>query len=515
MRQIFLIAWHGFVQHATSRAFLFGLLMLPVYMLIGGVTPGLSQGPLDALGGSIRHFAVIDKTGVMTPAIDAAIEHDIALRGLITITDYADENADKELLRAKAPDLAALLLDGDPLSDAGIAAIKARGGIDQTFIDLRPYLKPDSPRYRAPIQRFFRVDVPDGIADADDMTAAADPYLSADKMIVGPFGPATLWALLYIPKDFLDGKSRATYLTDDTKTVGLREVLREALDGELKRRRAETLGVTREAVGQVLGTAGSIETIDPEPERLGALSHIRQLNVLGAVIVYLMLFMAVFMTANMVVMALVEEKSNRVAELLLSCVRAETLMAGKLFTGLLLAFLLVGVWAGSAYFSIDTLFPTAKVIIENLTENLKTPGQILVLVTFFSLAYLTVGSFFLAAGSAATSITDAQTVVAPATTMSLPIFLLPIVIAYDPASTFARFVSYVPVFSPFAMMVRSLSAPDGIDVLGALVVSVLTLWGMIRLAARVFRANLLRPDSSTTFLRFLRDLAGFGRKKDA
>jgi ABC-2 type transport system permease protein len=134
------------------------------------------------------------------------------------------------------------------------------------------------------------------------------------------------------------------------------------------------------------------------------------------------------------------------------------------------------------------------------------------LFTFFALAYLTVGSFFLAAGSAATSITDAQTIVAPATMISIPIFMLPIAIAYDPMGGLARFASYLPIFAPFTMMVRSLSKPEGIDVLGALVVSVLTLWWMIRLVARVFRANLLRPDSGATFTGFLRDLFG-GRKQ--
>jgi ABC-2 type transport system permease protein len=225
-----------------------------------------------------------------------------------------------------------------------------------------------------------------------------------------------------------------------------------------------------------------------------------------------MLFMAVFMTANMVVMALVEEKSNRVAELLLSCVRAETLMAGKLFTGLMLALLLVGVWATSALISVDALFPTAKVIVQNLTANFKDPAHVLLLLTFFSLAYLTVGSFFLAAGSAATSITDAQTIVAPATMISLPVFMLPIAVAYEPDGGLARLLSYIPVFAPFTMMVRSLSAPDGIDVLGALVVSILTLIWMIRLVARVFRANLLRPDSTPSFLGLLRDLFGPRRK---
>ncbi len=512
MRQVFLIAWHGFIQHATSRAFLFGLLLLPLYMLIGGATPSASQGPLDALGGSIRHFAVIDKTGMMTPAIDAALERDVIARGLIALSEYAKENTDNEVLKEKAPELAALLLDGDPQSDAAVAALEARGGVSQTFIDLRPYLKPEAPVFNAPGRRFFRVSLPDDVAATDDMLAAAEPYLSADKLIPGPFGPVSLWAILLIPEGFAEGKESATYVSDDTNRIGLREFLRLALDRELKRRRAETLGVARDTTDKVLSTAGTIETIDPDPDRLGALSQVRQLNVLGAVVVYLMLFMAVFMTANMVVMALVEEKSNRVAELLLSCVRAETLMAGKLFTGLLLAMLLVGVWATSALISVDALFPTAKIIVENLTANFKDPGQVLLLFTFFALAYLTVGSFFLAAGSAATSITDAQAIVAPATMISLPVFMLPIAVAYEPAGAFARFLSYVPVFAPFTMMVRSLSAPDGIDVLGALVVSILTLVWMIRLVARVFRANLLRPDSTPSFLGFLRDLFGLGRK---
>ena len=52
-----------------------------------------------------------------------------------------------------------------------------------------------------------------------------------------------------------------------------------------------------------------------------------------------------------------------------------------------------------------------------------------------------------------------------------------------------------------------------IDVLGSLVVSSLTLWWLIRLVARVFRTNLLRPDTPATFTGFLRDL--FGRRRTA
>jgi hypothetical protein len=56
------------------------------------------------------------------------------------------------------------------------------------------------------------------------------------------------------------------------------------------------------------------------------------------------------------------------------------------------------------------------------------------------------------------------------------------------------------------MMVRSLGEPAGIDVLGSFVVSALTLWWLITLVARVFRANLLRPDTPASFSGFMRDL---------
>lgn len=505
MRQIWLIAWRGFVQHATSRAFLFGLLLLPIYMLIGGILPTASQSQLAALGGSARHFAVIDKTGVLLPAIDAALDRDVTARGLYALAVYAEDHADEERLRAGNPALARLLLDGDIDSSRSVGEIEAMGGISATFVELRPYLKPNAPPYQAPRRRYFRIEPPADVADAADIPAAAAPYVSADKLVTGPFGPVQLWAVLVLPKGFIDGSESAEYITDEQTRTVLRDFLRVSLDAELKRIRAAPY-VPENEIDGVVNAAGAIKTIDPTPEHLGALSNVRQFKVISAIVVYLMLFMAVFMTANMVVMALVEEKSNRVAELLLSCVRAETLMAGKLFTGLMLAVLLVGVWLTSAVMSIDFLFPTARVIIETLAESVPTFEKGFQIFVFFALAYLTIGAFFLAAGSAATSITDAQAIVAPATMVTLPIFMLPIAIAYDPAGMVARVASYLPFFAPFTMMVRSLSAPDGIDILGSLVVSVLTLWWMVRLVARVFRANLLRPDSTVSFLAFLRDL---------
>jgi ABC-2 type transport system permease protein len=507
MRQVWLIAWRGFVAHATSRAFLIGLMLLPVYMIVGGALPTVSQSQLSTLTGDVRHFAVIDKTGVMLSAIDAALERDVAVRGLATLSKYAEDNADTDALRNKDPQLAELLLDSNPQTIGATAALDHLGGVSGAFLKLQPYLKPGSRSFNAPGRRFYRVAVPDELVKVDDaaLVEATKPYLFGDILVPGPFRTAQLWAVLVIPKGFVNGGEPARYISDDLTRAGLKEFLRDALDGELRRLRATALDIPGDHVDDVLATAGPIQEIDPDPA-LHAVTGARQLAIVGAIIIYLMLFMAVFMTANMVVMALVEEKSNRVAELLLSCVRAETLMAGKLFTGLMLAAFLVGVWLTTAYLSVDLLFPTTKVIVLNLVASFTSPTQILQVFVFFALAYLTIGSFFLAAGSAATSITDAQAIVAPATMVTMPIFMLPIAIAYAPDSGLARVASYLPFFAPFTMMVRSMGEPDGIDILAALVVSILTLWWMVRLVARVFRANLLRPDSTTSFLGFLRDL---------
>ena len=171
-----------------------------------------------------------------------------------------------------------------------------------------------------------------------------------------------------------------------------------------------------------------------------------------------------------------------------------------------LALFLVVVWVVTVTAAIGVFFPAGQVIASELLGNISSPAQIFQITVFFAMSYLTVGAFFLAAGSAANSISDAQAVVAPATLVTMPICMLPLVVAYAPESAFARFASYVPFFAPFTMMVRSLSSPEGIDILGSFVVSALTLWWLIRLVARVFRANLLRPDAPASFSGFLRDL---------
>ncbi|MBI1210529.1 MAG: hypothetical protein GC190_03630 [Alphaproteobacteria bacterium] len=506
MRAMLLIAWRGFVTHATSRAFLIGLMLMPLYMLIGGLAPQVSQlSGQQVLYQVHRHFAVIDQTGSFLPVIDAALARDDAQRGLRALLDYADKNVDADLLRKGNETLAKLVLDGDPDSPADAAALEGMGGATGAFVVLQPYLKPGADVFAAPLPRFIRVEPPHDVATADDPIEAARPYLLGDEQIETPSGGlASLWALLVVPKDFASGDAPAVYVADDVVRTGLRVFLKDALSEELRKRRVEAAGLSPDVTIRALHASAAVKTIDPD-EETKLTAPLQQFALVGPMLVYLMLFLAVFMTANMVVTSMVEEKSNRVAELLLSCVRADTLMAGKLVAGLLLAFLLVAVWMISASASAAWLYPSSTSVVADFFSSITSGTQPLMMIVFFSLAYLTVASFYLAAGSAAASVSDAQAIVAPATLLTLPVFLVPVAIAFDPNGFLARVASYVPLVSPFVMMLRSMSGPPPTDVLIAFAVSLVTLVLMIRLVARVFRRNLLKPDSTPSFVSFIRD----------
>lgn len=507
MRPMFLIAWRSFVQHATSRAFIIGLLLMPIYMLIGGYFPSVTQvsaqSPLAQA--TQRHFGVLDETGKMTDVVDAALERDNAKRTFAALVEYAEENADEERMEAKDHDLYELLFSGDPDTPKAFAAYQKIGGSAGVFQALQPYLESGAPVFNTPKPRFVRVDLPPEILKAEDPIEAARPYLTGEMLVRGPTKNVNLWALLVIPKDFLSGEVQAQYYADDITRLGLHDFLKDALGEELRRRRVEQLGLNQTVAIEALETTADVAPIDPNAETKTT-PPTAQFQAIGPMFVYLMLFLSVFMTANMVVMAMVEEKSNRVAELLLSCVRAESLMAGKLIAGLMLSLLLVAVWMVSASLSVAWLYPDATSIVASFFKSLTSGFQIFLLLAFFALSYLTVAAFYLAAGSAATSITDAQAIVAPATMLTLPVFLLPIAIAFDPDGTIARVASYVPLVSPFVMMLRSMGDPSVLDVVGALCVGLLTLIWLIRLVARVFRTNLLRPDATPSFVAFMRDL---------
>lgn len=197
---------------------------------------------------------------------------------------------------------------------------------------------------------------------------------------------------------------------------------------------------------------------------------------------YLM-FIGVFANGQQMLTSVIEEKSSRIIEVLLSAVTPFELMAGKILGLALAGFTIVVIWGGTAYLAAQT---------KNIPVAL-SPQMIIYFIIFFILGYLLISSIMAAAGSVFNSLKDAHNLMLP---MSM-LFIIPIAswntIVQDPQGMYARVLSFIPLFSPMVMVLR-LSAGAGVNILeitASIIVLFLSLVVTVWLAAKIFRTGIL------------------------
>ncbi len=197
----------------------------------------------------------------------------------------------------------------------------------------------------------------------------------------------------------------------------------------------------------------------------------------------MLMFMVVMMVANPLLQGVVEEKMQRIAEVLLGSVRPFELMMGKLLGMTAVSLTISGVYLGGGY---------GAAYYYGYADYL--PLDLLVwFLIYQSLAGLLFGSLFVAIGAACTDMKEAQNLLLPVMLLiCLPLFVL-ISLMREPNSPVVVGLSFFPFATPMLMVARQAS-PPGIPlwqpVLGIVVVlatTVLCVWA----AGRIFRVGLL------------------------
>jgi ABC-2 type transport system permease protein len=225
---------------------------------------------------------------------------------------------------------------------------------------------------------------------------------------------------------------------------------------------------------------------DPTGERIGT-------AVVGMVVLYTLLILI----SQFVAQGVVEEKSTRVVELLLSTMKPWQLLAGKVIgLGLLglaqiVAIAVVGV-AGALVFDVVSL-----------------PGQligtVLTVVAWFVLGYAFYASVFAAAASLVSRQEDLAGVITPMSLVLVVGLFVAFQAAADPASPLARITSFVPGLSPLVMPVRM--AGGGVawwEVLLAVLLQLVAIALVVRLGGRIYAGALLRTSGKTKLREALR-----------
>lgn len=219
-------------------------------------------------------------------------------------------------------------------------------------------------------------------------------------------------------------------------------------------------------------------------------------SVFLAYAVAMLLYMSIVLYGQAIMMGVIEEKTQRVAEVVVASVPPEKLLAGKVIGVGSVGMTQQLVWVLSALAMIKLQKPIAGAlgITGSLPQNLPTVtiGIGLALLAFFVLGYTLFASMFAAAGSMVSSTQDAQQAATPLMLLIIPSILLLTPVLLEPSGTLARVVTLVPFTAPILMPVRmSLVSVPAVEVAASIGILLLACLGAIWLAARIYRVGVL------------------------
>jgi len=204
----------------------------------------------------------------------------------------------------------------------------------------------------------------------------------------------------------------------------------------------------------------------------------------------LLLFIGAFITAIMAFYSVIKEKANRVVELMLSSVSAMELMAGKIL-GLGLAGLIqVMAWSAAIGFAASRFVP--------ITLSAFSIVHFVAYPLYFTLGYLLIAAMYATVGAAMKDVHSGGAQGMVGIIPYLPMMFVAAVIEH-PEQVWIRIASFFPPFTPSLMMMRLAITPvPWWEVVASLVLLGVSVYALMRFAARVFEAAMLMYGKSAT-----------------
>ncbi|MBU14338.1 MAG: hypothetical protein CMQ14_04515 [Gammaproteobacteria bacterium] len=188
----------------------------------------------------------------------------------------------------------------------------------------------------------------------------------------------------------------------------------------------------------------------------------------------------------------IEEKSNRIIEVLLASVTADELMMGKLVGIGMAGLTTIGIWLLS--FSVFiSLYSTAQTeLLNQVLEVILGSDLIPWFVFYYFAGYALYSGVFLAIGSLCNTLKEAQALMTPMIVIQIiPIAMMAFVVM-DPNNTIVRTMSWFPLFTPYLMMNRAAANPPLFDVVGTTILLIASILLMLWLSGKVFKQGVLR-----------------------
>ena len=203
----------------------------------------------------------------------------------------------------------------------------------------------------------------------------------------------------------------------------------------------------------------------------------------------LLLFLLMMLLAGMVLSNLVEEKGNKIIEVLAAAIPMDALFLGKLFA--MLAVSIVGIAVWSAGFGVLVLagMKSAPIL---TAPAVGWPMFLLLGFCYFAMCYLLLGSLFLSIGGMATTVREVQTLSMPVTMAQLLVFFFASFALARPGTWIEATAIAFPLSSPFAMLARAAQHAELWPHVAALGWQALWVLTIVRLGAQLFRRTVMK-----------------------
>jgi len=490
MNAISQIAWREYKQYVFSRGFLIFLVMFPLGIIFGTAAIGIIENSRP-----IRSFVVFDESRTYAEIIDSEIE-ERHQREIIGMWDtYLEIAVDRDIIEPE--DITAPFGVGR-ITYKRLALFREAGGVDAGMIAIGPYLRTPIVPFVEPKRQFTRLELPENIAAASSVSEAANllrPYLLGEEAFPGT-GKEGLFAAILIPAGFdaSDDAPEAQYWSRNLTDPSLESAIRGALRAALQRDVAAEFGLSAEQLDAVADAGVPFSSFQPDEDgldkELDKADVIRAAG-LPAALTY-MLLVIIFGVGNLLLTNTIEERSNKIVEVLLSSVTADQLMLGKL-----IGIAAVGLTMPSVFLVSSiaiSLFGGggANELVGDAVGALLSSSLIPIFFFYFLCAYAIFAMIFLAIGAVSNSLQDAQSYMGPVMILvvaPLP-FLVPIF--QDPNGLMASILTWIPIYTPYAVMLRAAADPPLWEIIGATALMLAFAVMLARVMGRIFKSAILQ-----------------------
>lgn len=323
-------------------------------------------------------------------------------------------------------------------------------------------------------------------------------------------------AILVVPQNIVDDSDGLTLYTNGSPSPQSEMFIAQILNNAIEQIKLKQYNI--ENLDQIIAevrTNVSMKTIRIDGDEEQATSSIASYFI-GLIMAFI-LYMFIILYGQMVMTSIIEEKNNRVLEIVVSSVKPTHLMLGKILgigavavTQLLIWGALIGGFTAFVMPSLidNAVSATGDVDLLNILSTLGDPTYIFsmfgLMGLFLIFGYIFYSAINAAIGSAVDNIQDASQLQAFAVVPIIIGMIFSMTALNDPNSTLAVWLSMIPFTSPMVMMARIPFGVSPFEIIASLVILLISMYLMIWFSAKVYRVGIFMYGKKPTIKELIR-----------